>query len=353
MTRGSKESQKTSSVRFPPSCTRPVLEEPRKERSVSVRLESQSNPESNDQELHTLSARSEHQTNIVQDIRRRLESPEEEIVVIQSAPATASNSLHQPPHTRRLLSDGAITHDYVVEHRRRRNKRHRRRDYVSNYRPRKLVVVGDMHCGKTSLVSSYCSDKFSDMYTPTILRCLHGDTKIRGKLIDIVVVDTPGRYDYLPLRQVAYKKTDLVMICFALDDPQSLENVEKFWVPEVEKNAPGIPYMLVGNRRDYRDEVYANWCCCEICQDCHLGCEKGFNTLKKMQADKFLHSAMLSYDQGCLMAEQVGAVGYEECSAKFRDNTRSVFECATELALKKYRRKRRHTSRGPEACVIL
>ena len=351
MTRGSKESQKTTSVRLPPSCTRPVFEEPRKERSVSVRLES------HDDELHTLKAQSEHQANIVQDIRNQLESPaEEEIVVIQSAPVTASNSLSQPshpPHTRRLLSDGAITHSYIAENWRRRNKRNKKRDYVSNYRPRKLVVVGDMHCGKTSLVSSYCSDKFSDIYTPTILRCLHGDTKIHGKLIDIVVVDTPGRYDYLPFRQVAYKKTDLVMICFALDDPQSFENVEKFWVPEVEKNAPGIPYMLVGNRRDYRDEVYANWCCCEICQDCYLGCEKGFNTLKKMQADEFLHSTMLSYDQGCLMAEQVGAVGYEECSAKFRDNTRSVFECATELAMKKHRRKRRQKSRGPEACVIL
>ncbi len=282
------------------------------------------------------------------------ENNEEGELIVQSAPVTANNSvLSQPPAltTRSLQFDGVINGEQ--NHAGRKRKGRRRHRYVSHFRPRKIVVVGDMHSGKSCLVSSYCADKYHEVYCPTIMRCMSSDTKVQGKRIDIITVDTPGRYDYLPLRQLAYNKSDLIMICFALDTPQSLKNVEEFWIPEVQKNAPGIPYMLVGTRRDLRDEQYANWCCCEVCQDCHLGCEKGRNTLKRMEADRFLHSNLLSYDQGCLVAKQVGAVGYEECSAKFRDNTRTVFERATDLSMRNHRRRRKHKMRGPEACIIL
>ena len=291
----------------------------------------------------------------IQDKMAQLELADENEVelVVQSAPVSTNNSISPALVTHSSLpSDGVFINAQRQDGRRRRRKVNRQR-YVSHYRPRKMVVVGDMCSGKSCLVSSYCADKYHEVYSPTIMRCMSSDTKVKGTSIDIIAVDTPGRYDYLPLRQVAYKKSDLIMICFALDTPQSLKNVEEFWIPEVQKNAPGIPYMLVGNRRDLRDEQYANWCCCEVCQDCHLGCEKGRNTLKRMEADKFLHSTLLSYDQGCLVAQDIGAVAYEECSAKFRDNTRRVFECATEMAMKNYRRKRKHKMRGPEACTIL
>lgn len=308
--------------------------------------------------------RSKHKSDMQEDKQEEniiIESPkpslneDERFIGSHSAPGSILHT--QQPQTGtptpRGLSDGAITGGIFLKQERRRRRRVIRRKYISHYRPRKIVVVGDMHSGKSCLVSSYCSDKFIDMYSPTILKCMPADCKIQGRQVDIIVADTPGRYDYLPLRKIAYDKCDLVIICFALDSPQTLENVEKFWIPEVLSQAPGIPFMVVGNRRDCRDEVYANWCSCEICQHCHLGCQKGLNTLRRMDADELLKCTMLSFDQGYSLAKDSGAVAYQECSAKFRDNTRTVFECATKMALKKHRRKRKHKTRGPEACVIL
>ena len=275
----------------------------------------------------------------------------EEVYTVESAPVSSANSRSDCPAAHKVFSDSDITH-FGYRNRRKRRKVNRHK-FLSHYRPRKIVVVGDMHSGKSCLVSSYCIDQFQDTYTPTLMRCLSTDTRVQGKLIDIMVVDTPGRYDYLPFRQVAYSRSDLVMVCFALDCPQSLQHVEEFWVPEILEHAPGIPYMLVGNRRDLRDELYANWCCCQVCQECYLGCEKGKNTLKRIEADEFLNSSLLTTAQGIAIAKRVKAVGYSECSAKFRDNTRQVFEHATELAITRHRRRRKHKMRGPEACIIL
>ena len=85
-----------------------------------------------------------------------------------------------------------------------------------------------MNCGKSFLISAYCCDHFSDIYQPTTLRCLPSDARVQGHKIDIIVVDTPDRIDYSPIRKCAYQNVDLIMICFALDQPVSLDHVKVY-----------------------------------------------------------------------------------------------------------------------------
>ena len=236
---------------------------------------------------------------------------------------------------------------------RKKRARKRRQSRVLR-RPRKLVVVGDMHTGKTALVSAYCKDRFPEMYMPTILRCEDSEAKLQGVTINLIVLDTPGRHDYQALRKCAYRKADLVIICCALDCPKSLENVEKFWVPEVCSLAKGVPYMIVGTRADEREAILTGlspW----PCSDTESATSAvDYPCFENEQRDNsHVCAPVVSTMKGREISQRVGAQEYFECSARYRDGTRTVFEQATLVALRKHRRKRKLTSSDPDTCTIL
>lgn len=229
------------------------------------------------------------------------------------------------------------------ECRRRRARRPRRRycHIHPRLRPRKIVVVGDMCSGKSGLISAYCRDKFDEVYVPTILRSCLTDANIMGHKIDLVVVEVAGRDDYAKLRRCAYHKMDVVILCYASDNVASLEKLKREWLPELREHAPNVPYILVGTKKDIK-ENYAYQ-----------------RELLKTQEDKGqslrmedLMKDVVTTSDGFEVADHIGAQGFLECSALYRDGTREVFEKAATVALKKSRR-RRKTQRSNDMCTIL
>ena len=47
---------------------------------------------------------------------------------------------------------------------------------------------------------------------------------------------------------------DVFLVCFAIDDTDSLKSVETNWVPELRRYLPKTPFILVGTRSDRRDD---------------------------------------------------------------------------------------------------
>lgn len=45
--------------------------------------------------------------------------------------------------------------------------------------------------------------------------------------------DTAGQEDYDRLRPLSYPDTDVILMCFSIDSPDSLENIPEKWTPEV------------------------------------------------------------------------------------------------------------------------
>ncbi|XP_032590421.1 ras-like GTP-binding protein Rho1 [Drosophila grimshawi] len=43
-------------------------------------------------------------------------------------------------------------------------------------------------------------------------------------------------------------------MCFSFNWPDSLENVKVIWLPEVKHFCPNVPIILVGNKRDLRND---------------------------------------------------------------------------------------------------
>ena len=126
--------------------------------------------------------------------------------------------------------------------------------------------------------------------------------------MELALWDTAGQEDYDRLRPLSYPDTDVILMCFAIDNPDSLENIRDKWEPEVKHFCPTVPVVLVGTKRDLRHDSETH----EI-----------LSRTKQKPA---------SSDEGRAIADTIGAYAYVECSAKTRDGIREVFECAARAS---------------------
>ena len=53
---------------------------------------------------------------------------------------------------------------------------------------------------------------------------------------------------------MAYPETDVVVLCFSLVRPDSMDNVKSKWVPELKEHLKDVPIVLVGTQMDLRNE---------------------------------------------------------------------------------------------------
>ena len=247
--------------------------------------------------------------------------------------------------TQRRRND--FTGRYSVAHAKWKNRRIRTQIFR---RPRKIFVVGDMTSGKTNLISAYCKDRFTENYTPTIFHCCQTDARMHGENIDLVMMEVSGRDDFEPLRRRAYRKVDAVVICYAVDNIFSFNRVKDFWVPELKRHAPKAPFILVGTKRDLRDEARDRLDELKLEWKCE---DKDTEMARSLRAEVEFNDSFVSMDRGKRMASSVAASGFYECSSLYRDATRDVFESATKIAMQKSRRKRKQGNIHPDLCSIL
>ncbi|KAG9123520.1 Rho GTPase [Ceratobasidium sp. 392] len=98
---------------------------------------------------------------------------------------------------------------------------------------RKIVVCGDGACGKTSLLNVFTRGFFTQIYEPTVFENYVHDLRVDDQMVELSLWDTAGQEDFDRLRSLSYADTHLIMLCFSVDNPISLENIETKWIEEV------------------------------------------------------------------------------------------------------------------------
>lgn len=96
------------------------------------------------------------------------------------------------------------------------------------------------------------------------------DVEVDGKHVELALWDTAGQEDYDRLRPLSYPDSHVILICFAVDSPDSLDNVQEKvrlyyllsydtldkpfiqWISEVMHFCSGLPIILVGCKKDLR-----------------------------------------------------------------------------------------------------
>ncbi|XP_017270563.1 rho-related GTP-binding protein RhoC [Kryptolebias marmoratus] len=181
---------------------------------------------------------------------------------------------------------------------------------------KKLVIVGDGACGKTCLLTVFSKDQFPEVYIPTVFESEVADIEVDGKQVQLALWDTAGQEDYDRLRPLSYPDTDVILMCFSVDSPDSLENISDKWAPEVKHFCPNVPIILVGNKKDLRNNDHTR------------------RELAKIKREP------VKMEEGKNVAHSISAYGYQECSAKTKEGVRELFEMAARAAIQVNKRRR-------------
>lgn len=182
----------------------------------------------------------------------------------------------------------------------------------------KLVVVGDGACGKTCLLHVFVNGQFPETYNPTIFETYVADIEVEGNQLELALWDTAGQEDYDSLQKFSYPDTDVMILCFSIDSPSSLKNITDKWSHDIKTYCPGAPIIVVGNKKDLRNNK---------------------NLIEQLKEQ---NEEPVSEEQGRLVAENIGAAGYVECSALKNEGVQEVFKMAAKhaLAVKKTKQRR-------------
>lgn len=67
----------------------------------------------------------------------------------------------------------------------------------------------------------------AQVYIPTVFENYVADVEVDGKHVELALWDTAGQEDYDRLRPLSYPDSHVILICFAVDSPDSLDNVQE------------------------------------------------------------------------------------------------------------------------------
>lgn len=173
----------------------------------------------------------------------------------------------------------------------------------------KCVVVGDGAVGKTCLLISYTTNAFPSEYIPTVFDNYSSQVTVDNRTISLNLWDTAGQEEYDRLRTLSYPQTNVFVICFSIASPPSYENVKHKWHPEVTHHCPNTPILLVGTKKDLRNDPEIQ---------------------KKLKEQNL---TPITQQQGVALARQIQAIKYLECSALNQDGIKEVFSEAVRAFL--------------------
>ena len=123
---------------------------------------------------------------------------------------------------------------------------------------------------------------------PTVFENYVHDIFIDNVHVELSLWDTAGQEEFDRLRSLSYDDTHAIMLCFSVDSPDSLENVESKWVGEIAENCPGVKLVLVALKCDLREQGRDEE-------------DEGQQGAKKQTID---------YKQGLAIAEKIKALRY-------------------------------------------
>ena len=165
--------------------------------------------------------------------------------------------------------------------------------------------------------------EFPEEHVPTVFDTYVQDIRFppSNTPVQLALWDTAGQEDFDRLRPLCYPDSDIILICFSLDNYDSLENVVEKWQPEVLQYTGHlrVPYILVGTKRDLRGR----------------------------------RGEGVSYLEGEAIARRIGARGYIECSARYNEGVLEVFQFAAREACRPRQKPGRLGGKPGSNCSIL
>ena len=133
-----------------------------------------------------------------------------------------------------------------------------------------LLDLNGCYSGKTTLLSVFATGAFPNEFVPVFFQSYVADLELDGRYVELALWDTVDQEDYDRLRPLSYSNSHVILICYAIDTPETLTSVLERaspnttstwfetdttawqWIVEASYLAPKVPVLLVGCKKDLR-----------------------------------------------------------------------------------------------------
>ena len=126
-------------------------------------------------------------------------------------------------------------------------------DVENEYTTCKVVLLGEAGVGKTSIISRYISNTFSDVLMSTT-----GASFATKKVdfddehkIKFQIWDTAGQERFRSLAKIFYQNAAVAVLVYDITRRDSFSKLQEFWIKELKENAPSdIILAIAANKSD-------------------------------------------------------------------------------------------------------
>ena len=181
----------------------------------------------------------------------------------------------------------------------------------------KLVTIGEVGVGKTSMLITFTSNEFPLEYIPTVFDNYSPIVMYKECCVLLGLWDIGGQESYDRIRVLNYIYSDVFLICFSVSDISSFQKRYQ-WIAEINYHAPGVPFIYVATKADLLEDK---------------GIDKG--TTGRSPTERLNNNDnnnnMVKEDDIRKAAEEDGASAYVICSSLTQMNLKNVFDTALNV----------------------
>ena len=121
----------------------------------------------------------------------------------------------------------------------------------------KIVYLGDVSVGKTSIASRYCKNSFNEHHINTIGGAYQQQKVVlnNGAMIKLHIWDTSGQERFRAMTNLYYRDAQVAILTYDITSESSFTGIE-FWIEELKYKVENenMLLFLAGNKCDVSDE---------------------------------------------------------------------------------------------------
>ena len=121
----------------------------------------------------------------------------------------------------------------------------------------KIVLLGNINVGKTSIASRYCKNTFNDHHINTIGGAYQQQKVVlnNGAIVKLHIWDTSGQERFRAMTNLYYRDAQVALLTYDITNESSFVGIE-FWIDELKYKVENenMILFLVGNKCDASDE---------------------------------------------------------------------------------------------------
>lgn len=122
---------------------------------------------------------------------------------------------------------------------------------ASNIENYKIVIIGDQHVGKTSILSKYKYETVEEGYAPTVgIDFLTKNVFLEDKTIRLIMWDTAGQERFKSLIPSYLKNAHCIIIAYDITNKASFNSLTKWLMDTREHVQDGTYIIICGNKLD-------------------------------------------------------------------------------------------------------